>query len=264
MDELRKPIFIVAIALIAVAFLLEIGSTAFLGSLKVSPAQLRKMADDELKKDEDFQDEDDRNDLLDDMEDELADSREDNKPPGYGIPATAMLDVLLIYSVVWMGLSLVMPERIQGILQCIFSLILSILMLIASIIVIIVSIILLLVMVGLLFAFPFGTIIYMAVYGFFNRATAGVILGWAMFFKLCFAVCLVFAHQGFLKNKGLILLTLSSILATFLVSFLHNFVPTFLVSITDIIGAIIVAVITLIWSIVLLIYGIIGIVKAVV
>lgn len=263
MDELRKPLFIAAIVLIGLAFFFEIGSPLILGSLKVSPEQLRATADDQLKKDPAFQDAGERKDLLDGMQDKLNSSRQEKKPPGYGIPATAMLDVLLIYSALWMGLSLIVTERVQGRLQGIVSLVISLLLLIASIVFIFRSIVVVMIMVGLLFSVPFGTIVYMAVYGFFNRASAGVVLGWAMFFKLCFAVCLVLAHQGFLRNKGLILLTLSSLLATFLVSFLHNLVPTFLVSITDIIGAIIVSIITLIWSIVLLIFGIIAVVKAV-
>lgn len=263
MDELRKPLLIVAIALIVVAFLIEVGSTALLGGVEVNKQQLRKMADAELRKDEDYKDEDDRNDVLDEMEEKLEESREDNEPPGYGIPATGLLDLLLINSVVWMGLALVVPERIQGRIQGVVNLIFSIILLIVSVIGIIVSVVILMIMVGLLFSPPFGTIIYLAVYGFFNRATAGVLLGWAMFFKLCFAGCLVFAHQGFLKNKGLIFTILLSLLATFLVSFLHNFVPIFLVSITDVIGAIIVLVITAVWSIVLLVFSIIAVVKAI-
>ena len=69
---------------------------------------------------------------------------------------------------------------------------------------------------------------------------AGVLLGLIMTLKFGFAGCLAFAHQGFLKMKGLVLIVLTSMLAGIIVSFLHGLVPGILVSITDAIAAIIV------------------------
>ncbi len=82
-----------------------------------------------------------------------------------------------------------------------------------------------------------------------------------MIFKLAFAILLVFAHQRFLQNKGLVLIILTSLLATIIVSFLHGLVPRFLVSITDDIAAIVVAILAAIWALFFLIGSIPSIIK---
>ena len=84
-----------------------------------------------------------------------------------------------------------------------------------------------------------------------------------MTLKFGFIVCLILAHQRFLQNKGLVLIVLTSLLANLIIGFLHNFVPGPLVSITDAIGAIIVGILAVIWAIVLLIFSIISIIKAI-
>jgi VanZ family protein len=84
-----------------------------------------------------------------------------------------------------------------------------------------------------------------------------------MALKLGFAVCLVLAQQRFLQNKGLVLIILTSLLATFIISVLHSFVPGFLVSITDNIAGIIVALLAAIWAVAFLIGAVMSVTKAV-
>ena len=121
---------------------------------------------------------------------------------------------------------------------------------------------LLILMVSLLLAIPFGTIVYMAKYASFDKTAAAITLSVIMSLKLGFAVFLVLAHQRFLENKGLILIILTSFLATIILSFLHGPFPGFLISITDDIGAIIVAVLAAIWALFYLIGSIPAIIKA--
>ena len=118
-------------------------------------------------------------------------------------------------------------------------------------------------MVSLLLATPFGTIAYLALFGFFPRGDAAILLSLLMFLKLVFAGALVLAHQRFLQNKGLVLLVLTSLVATMIVAFLHSVVPVILVSITDDIGAIVVAMIAIIWGVVLLIGSIPAVIKSI-
>jgi hypothetical protein len=132
------------------------------------------------------------------------------------------------------------------------------------IIMIILALVKLLIMVALFAAVPFGTIAYLAIYGFFNRGVAAGILSFGMLLKLLFAGFLVFAHPRFMQNKGLVLITLTTLVAGIIVSFLHGLVPVFLVSITDAIAAIIVGILILIWAICLLIGSVISVVKVVV
>ena len=122
---------------------------------------------------------------------------------------------------------------------------------------------LLILMISLLLAIPFGTIICLILYGSFNRAGADIALSLIMLLKLGFAVSLFFAQQRILQSKGLVLLVLTSLLATVIVSFLLGIVPEFLVSITDAIAAIIVGILTVIWGIILLIGSGVSIVKVI-
>jgi hypothetical protein len=186
-----------------------------------------------------------------------------DRPPGYGISYMAALDGLVFYTALLMGLSLLVPERIQGRVQGCATLIVSFFGCLGIIAIIFIAIALLILMVTLLVSPIFGTIAYFVIYGHFPTTEARVMLSLLMTLKLAFAACLVLAHQRFLQNKGLVLIVLFSLLANIVVGFLHGFVPGFLVSITDIIAALIVAVIALVWVIVFLIGSLISIPKAI-
>ncbi|MDQ4125569.1 MAG: hypothetical protein M3134_08220 [Actinomycetota bacterium] len=258
MDELRRPFLILAIVLMAIAVLFEIGSTALIKGVAADVGRLREIALEEANRDDD--DELEPGDV-DDVVEDAQELSEDEDPPGRAIQYLAFLDGLLLYAVGMMGLSLVAPERVQGRVQGIVGLIVSIVLIILLIIAIVFAVVLLMIMVGLLTAVPFGTIAYFAIYGFFDRAGASVVLGLIMLLKLGFCVSLVLAQQRFLQNKSIVLLTLTSLLASVIVAFLHGIVPLFLVSITDGIAAIVIAVLAIIWAIVMLIASIVSIVK---
>lgn len=226
LDSLRKPLFFIAFALLLLTVLIELGSTAVLGvvpSAEVDP---------------------------------------DLPTPGYGIPYLALLDWLVLYTISLMGASLVIPERVHGRIQGIVTLVVSLLTLIGAIAMLFLAITLLALMVSLLLAVPFGTAIYLGTYGHFDRAAAAGTLSVIMLLKLAFAGFLVFSHQRFLQNKGLVAIVLCSLLATVIVSFLHGFFPRFLVSITDDIAAIVVAILAAIWAIFFLFGSIPAVIKA--
>ncbi len=100
-------------------------------------------------------------------------------------------------------------------------------------------------------------------YATFPTGAAATTLGLLMTGKLIASGALVMAHQRFLQNKGLILLIATSLLATIIVSFLHGMVPGFLVSVTDLIAALIVVILAAVWVIVSLVFSIIAVIKAV-
>ncbi|MDH3209921.1 MAG: hypothetical protein OEL91_06020 [Burkholderiaceae bacterium] len=229
LDDLRKPFFIIALVLIIIATLLEMGSPLLIGLGEAA-----------------------REPVLGQQAD------------GYGVPSLALLDSLLVFTVTLMGLSLLLPERVHGRVQGLATLIVSIIVLLAAIALLFKAILLVSLMLALLLAPIFGTIAYFAMYANFDRGTAAAVLSLAMLLKLGFAVCLALAHQRFLENKGLVLLVLTSLVAGLIVSFLHGFVPGFLASITDMIGAIIVAILALVWAIIFLVGSIISVVKAIV
>lgn len=231
---------------------IETGSTLF-SRPAVSPGELRAILDDAP---EDAREELDLSDLM-----EL---REENpSPPGMGIPSLAFLDFLVLYALGLIALALLIGERIHGRIQGILSLIVAIVMIILGIIAILKMLVKLLIMLALFFSTPFGTIAYMAIYGFFARGTATAILGTLTTIKLVLVVCLLLAHQRFLQNKGLVLLLAVSLIADLVVLFLHGIVPIFLVSITDAIAGIVVVIVAVIWALVLLISSIVALVKAI-
>jgi hypothetical protein len=196
-----------------------------------------------------------------DLQSKLATST--GAPPGRGVPYMALLDGLLLFTVILIGTAFLVPERIQGRVQGIVTLVVSLSVLLTSIGKIFTAIAALMLMVTLLLAIPFGTIIYLIGYGSFDRGLASVMLSAIMTLKLLFAGCLVFAHQGFLKMKGLVLIVATSLVAGVVVSFLHGLVPTILVSITDAIAAIIVAILAALWALFFLIGSIPSIVKTI-
>ena len=117
-------------------------------------------------------------------------------------------------------------------------------------------------MISLFLSAPFGTLAYLAIYGFFNRSGATIILSLIMTLRIGFVACLLLAQQRMLQNKGLVWMILTSFLATIVISFLHGLVPIILVSITDMVAAIIAAVLAAIWAIILLIFSISAVIKA--
>jgi hypothetical protein len=184
-------------------------------------------------------------------------------PPGRGVPYLALVDVVLAYTLLLIALPLVVPDRLQGKLQGIVTLIGSIVLLIVAFLLTLLALTALILMVTLFLAFPFGTAVYAGLFGDFARGEAAVLLSLLMTLKLALCVCLVLAQQRFLQNKGLVLLVVTSLVATIIVSFLHGLVPGLLVSITDALAAIVVGVIAIVWAIVLLIGSIPAVLRAI-
>lgn len=198
LDTLRKPLFIVALAVLAVMFLVEMGSTLVksLGNAKI----------------------------------------------GMGIPYSPLLDGLLLFTVLLIAVGLLIPERFTGRIQGLATLVVSLVIAILSVILILAAVAAVVEMLTLLVAVPFGTIVYLILFGTFNRSGAAIALSLIMTLKLAFAALLVLAHQRFLENKGLVLLILTSLASTVAISFLQGLVPGFLVSVTDAIAAIVVGI----------------------
>jgi hypothetical protein len=225
-DTLRKPFFIVALILLVLAVLAELGSGLYIDA------------------------------AAQDM------PHYDIATPGIGIPYLAILDGLVLFTILLIGAPLLITDRVHGRIQGIITFIVSLLTLLGSVVMIFAAFGLLLLMVSLLLAIPFGTAVYMAKYAAFDKTAATITLGVIMTFKLGFAIFLLLAHQRFLENKGLVLIILTSFLATIILSFLHGIVPRFLVSITDGIGALIIGILAAIWALFYLIGSIPAIMKA--
>ncbi len=182
--------------------------------------------------------------------------------PGIGIVYLAILDWLLLFTLLLMAAALIIPDRIHGRIQGIITFIVALFSLIGAVTAIFTAFGLLMVMVSLLMALPFGPAIYFGIFADFDVTSAAITLSFIMTFKVAFVIFLVLAHQRFLQNKGLVFLILCSFIATILLGFLHAMVPRFLASITDDIGALITAVLAAIWALFFLLGSLPAIFKA--
>jgi hypothetical protein len=243
MGNLRKPFLLLAMLAIVLVVLVELASGLLLAGGHAA-GQLQQSAGDLGLP-------------------PLPDVGNVSEPPGRGIMYLAFIDVIALYATGLFTISLVVPERIQGRAQGVATLIGSIILIIIAIVMLIIAFVELMVMVSLVVAAPFGTLAYLAIWGFFPVGKASVVIGLLMFLKLCWAALLIVAQPRFLQNKGLVLLILTSLVCTLCLEFLHGLVPVILVSILDDVGAIIFAIVGIVWGIVLLVGSIPAIVKAV-
>lgn len=240
--ELRKPLFFLAVLAAGLVVLVELASPLLVGGGNVSGALAVAAAERGV---------------------ELPGDSGVVAPPGRGIGYLALVDAIVLYTVALMGVSLLIPDRLHGKLQGIATVLAALVLLVVAVGLLIAAFVELTIMLALLPATPFGTLAYLAVWGFFPTGDAEVLLGLLMALKVAACVLLVLAHQRFLQNKGLVLLLATSLVCTVLLTFLHGLVPGFLVSITDGIGAIVIAVLAVIWGLVLLVGSIPSVVKAV-
>ena len=224
MDAIRRPLVVAAAILIVVAFAVEFGSRLWIARAMGIPP--------------------------------------DTPRPGLGIASLAAVDALLAMSLAIIASAAVgvSPHALERASGCVTTIV-SFLTLLASLAMVFVALGLLLLMVGLLVATPFGTAVYMAVFGDFERKPAAITIGILMILKLVGALLAFLGNQHILKSKSLVLMFLTSIALTFVLAYLHGLPPRFLVSITDAVGAIIAFVFAIIWSIAYLIGGVVGAVR---
>ena len=256
MEDLRKPFFIAALVLILIAVGIELG-TALFPMPKRSPSEVYQaqctkttpspaLCSDPVK-----------------FIATIASAQSSNPArPGLGIPYLALVDAIVLFTMLLIGSSLIVPASIEGRVQGCATLIFGVLLILASIVFIFLALGAVILMVSLLLSFPFGTIAYMAIFGFFDTGGASATLGLIMLLKIVAAVCLVLAQQRFLQNIGLVVIVVASLVANVIVSFLQGFPPGFLVSITDAIAAIVVGIIAVICLILLLVGSLTSIIKA--
>lgn len=220
---IRKPLLIAAAVLIVIALAVELGSRLWIARMAGIPPNVPR--------------------------------------PGLGIPSLAAVDALLTTTLVIVALSAAgVPSTLVARASGCVTTIVSFVTLLAALAMVFVALGLLLLMVGLVVAVPFGTAVYVAVFGDFNRSGAAVTIGILLIVKLVAAAVAFFGNQHILKSKSLILLFLTSIVMTVVLAWLHGLPPGVLVSITDAIGAIVGYVLAILWAIVYLIGGILGLV----
>ena len=229
MEKLRTPFFIVAMVALGLAVGLETGSSLLLG-LGGTANDLAALGGDLGVS---------------------APGLQPHVPSGRAIPYLALVDAVLLGTTALMGASLVVSRKWVSRLQGVVTLVCAIVLIIVALVLLVVAVAQLVLMVSLLLAFPFGTIVYLILWGSFPRGDAAVVLSVLMFLKVVATASFIAAQPRFLQNKGLVALIITSALATVVASFLHGLVPGILVSITDDIAAIVFAVVGIVWAVIL-------------
>ncbi|RIV41607.1 hypothetical protein [Micromonospora radicis] len=241
MGALRKPFLLLAMLALVLAVGVEVGAGLLLGGGDAGAALVGSAAD---------------------LGVEVGDVRDVSEPSGRGLGYLVLVDAAALWTTGLFCLGLVLPDRLHGRLQGVATLVFSIVLIIVALVALVVAFVELMIMVSLFLAPPFGTLAYLALWGFFPVGDAAVLLGLALLLKLAWAALLILAQPRFLQNKGLVLLILTSLLCTVVLEFLHRLVPVILVSILDDLGALVFAVVAIVWALVLLIGAIPAIVKA--
>lgn len=184
--------------------------------------------------------------------------------PGIGIRSVGLLNLLLAYALVLMILDNVpVWRRLAPKAQGVVTLILTFLGLLAAVLAIFAAIQFLLMMVALLFAPPFGTAAYFALWGRFDTDASRAFLAAVMALQMIGMITVLVVNPTLLKNIWLVLLAGTVLLMTVLLGLLHALPPSFLVSITDAIGAVVAGILTAIWMLFFLIGSLFAIVRAV-
>lgn len=242
---LRSPLFFAAVIVLTIAVLAEIGLSLLLGSTAADPVSPGTASD-----------------LGVPPEVFLRTEKADAEPPGAGIGFLAFLDGLLLFTVVMLGLSLLMNLRTYGRIQGIVTLVVTFLWVVAAFFTALLALAKLFLMFGLFVAAPFGTLAYLALWGSFPVRQAAAVLGLILLLKIVFVVLLVLSQPAFLKVTGLVVLLAVSVLLQLILGLIHGFLPGPMVAIGDQFWALITVVVALVWALVMLIGSIPAIVNA--
>jgi hypothetical protein len=244
--DLRRPLFVAAVVLAAVVVLAELGMSFLVGGDPVGaiPADVATS----LGVDADVV-----------AEANLSGSA----PPGSGIAALALLDGLLLFTLLLLGTSLVVSHRTYGRVQGVATLVVTFLWILGGIVLAILAFVQLLLMIGLFVAVPFGTLAYLAIWGFFPVGDAALVLGLLLLLKLLMAGFLVASQPRFLRVKGLVALIAVSFLLQLVLGFIHGFLPRPVVAIGDQFWALVTAIVAIVWALIMLIVSIPAIVNAI-
>ena len=234
--DMRRPFFVAAIVVSAIVVLVELTLARLVGGGQAGTATVPDAPESSLSAVE---------------------------TPGSGIPYLALVDGLLLFTLVLLGLGLVVSHRLLGRIQGVVTLVVCLLWILGGLLLALLAVAQLLLMVGLFVAVPFGTLAYLAIWGFFPADDAAVVLGLLLTLKIALAVLLLLAQQRFLSVRGLVVLVAVSFGLQLVLGLLHSVLPGPVVAIGDQLWAVVTAVVAIIWALIMLIAAIPAIINAI-
>lgn len=244
LGEVRRPFFLLALFAMLLVVLVEVGAGPSLGGRGLAgPIVAAASGVPGVQPD-----------MLADVTTEV--------PRGNGIGYLVLVDGFLLFAVAMVGAGVIVNQRAWGRVQGIITLVFSFLWLLMTLGMALAAFVQLLVKVGLFLAAPFGTIAYLAIWGYFPTGQTAVVLGLLLFLKLVFLVCLVLAHQRFLTVVPLVAHVATSFVLQLLLGLIVGWVPLVLASIGDQLWALVTAVVALVGTVVTLVASIPAVVNA--
>ncbi|MEK8105514.1 hypothetical protein NKG94_10890 [Micromonospora sp. M12] len=171
MGDLRKPFLLLAMLAIVLAIGVELGAGLLLGGADAGAALA---------------------DSAGTLDVELDDVSGVSEPSGRGTGYLALIDAVAVWSTGLFCLGLLLPERVQGRVQGVASLIFSIILIIVGLVALVIVFVELMIMVSLFLAVPFGTLAYLALWGSSRSARR----------RCCSAWCCCSARLGRAAGAG--------------------------------------------------------------
>lgn len=242
--EVRRPFFFLACFALLLVVLVETGSSVALGGGAAGPIASVAAG-------------------IPGVEPDMLTGVDADAPPGNGIGYLALVDGYLLFSVIMLGLSFLVSQRLYGRIQGIATLIVSFCWIILSFVMALTAFVLLMVMFGLFVSVPFGTIAYLAIWGFFPVSKSAAVLGLLLFLKLVFLVLLVLAQQKFLKAVALMIHVATSFVLQLVLGIVQGWLPFIVVSLGDQLLALVFAIVSLVGAIWAFIWTIPAVVNAI-
>jgi hypothetical protein len=243
LGEVRRPLFFLACFALLLVVLVETGSSLMLGGGSPGPVASAAAG-------------------IPGVEPDMVSGVDADSPPGNGIGYLALVDGYLLFSVVMLALSFLLSQRAYGRVQGIVTLVVSFLWIILSFVMALVAFVLLMVMFGLFVSVPFGTIAYLAIWGFFPVGKAAAVLGLLLFLKIVFVVLLVLAQQKFLKAVALMIHIATSVVLQLVLGIVQGWLPFIVVSLGDQLLALVFAIVSLVGAVWAFVWSIPAVVNA--
>lgn len=241
--EVRRPLFLLAVFALVLVVLVELGSGSLLGGGPTEPVSGVEG--------------------IPGADPAMLAGIGASTPPGIGIRYLALVDGFLLFSVVMLGISTMVSQRAYGRAQGIVTLVVSVVWLVLCLVLALAAFTVLMVMIGLFLSPIFGTIAYVAIWGFFPTARAAAVLGLLLLLKLVFVVCLVLAQQRFLQVKWLMAHVAASLVLQLALGLVHGLLPRVVVSIGDQLAGLVIALVALVGTIVTLVLSVPAVVNAI-
>lgn len=180
-------------------------------------------------------------------------------PPGLAIRALALVDGLVLWTVGLFASATLMRQSLHTRIRAIATPVFCLIVLILAIVMIIAAIGSLMLMLSLLLSVPFGTIVYLILFGSFRTGLLVSTLGVVSFLRAAGLLLLLGSSWRYLKNKSLILMIGTGYLCGIITGFALGLTPGIVHAIVDAVLAIIFGILAAIWALILLIRSLPGI-----